>query len=64
MCEASYSQVGDVLGVGSMLFFNNLNNSSMKALDVPCAQQQFKINNVAHKFDNLKFSYRGILDAF
>jgi hypothetical protein len=35
MCEVSYLELGDVLGVGSMLFFNNLNNSLIKALDVP-----------------------------
>jgi hypothetical protein len=58
-----YSKFGDVLGVGSMLLFNNFNNSDMKTLDVPCVQQQFKISNVAHKFDTLKFSYRRILDA-
>jgi hypothetical protein len=42
MCEASYSKPGDVLGVVSMLFLNNFNNSLIKALDVPCVQQQFK----------------------
>ncbi len=63
MCGASFLELGDLLGVGSMLFFNNFNYSYMKALDVPCVGQQSKISNVVHKFDNLKFSYRGILDA-
>ncbi len=63
MCEVSYSEFGDVLGVGSMLLFNNLNNSFIKTLDVPCVQQQFKISNVAHKFESLEFLYKGILDA-
>ncbi len=30
MCEASYSELGDVLGVGTMLFLNNFNNSLKK----------------------------------
>jgi hypothetical protein len=35
MCEVAYSELGDVLGVGNILFLNNLNNSLIKALDVP-----------------------------
>ncbi len=63
MCEVSYSELGDVLGVGSVLLFNNFINSNMKTLDVPCVQQQSKISNVAHKFDSLEFSYKGIFYA-
>jgi hypothetical protein len=42
MCEVSYSKLGDVLGVGSMSFLKNFNNSLIKALDMPCVQQQLK----------------------
>jgi hypothetical protein len=46
-----------------MLFFNNLNNSLIKALDVPYVWQKFKISNVVHKFESFEFFYKGTFDA-